>query len=120
MQRKEKIQGTVWELEQGMLASNSSSASSDAKTWQAFPDTKTQARPKVDHATNGSQNITKNTTSGASPDAWGFGSDNFRTSAVAVSAATQINRAAAQGSSSQRFNASVAKKVEQPSGWAGF
>jgi AP2-associated kinase len=61
MQRKEKIQGTVWELEQGMLASNSSSASSDAKTWQAFPDTKTQARPKVDHATNGSQNITKNT-----------------------------------------------------------
>jgi len=107
----------VWELEQGMLASNSS-ASSDAKTWQAFPDTKTQARPKVDHATNGSQNINKNITSGASPDAWGFGSDNFRTSA-AVSA-TQINRAAAQGSSSQRFNAGVAKKVEQPSGWAGF
>jgi len=117
-QRKEKIQGTVWELEQGMLASNSS-ASSDAKTWQAFPDTKTQARPKVDHATNGSQNINKNITSGASPDAWGFGSDNFRTSA-AVSAATQINRAAAQGSSSQRFTAGVAKKVEQPSGWAGF
>ena len=119
MQRKEKIQGTVWELEQGMLASNSSSASSDAKTWQAFPDTKTQARPKVDHATNGSQNITKNTTSGASPNVWGFGY-NFRTSAAAVSAATQINRAAAQGSSSQRFNAGVAKKVEQPSGWAGF
>jgi AP2-associated kinase len=119
MQRKEKIQGTVWELEQGMLASNSSSASSDAKTWQAFPDTKTQARPKVDHATNGSQNITKNTTSGASPDAWGFGTDNFRTPATTLRATTQINRAAAQRSSSQRFNAGVAK-VEQPSGWAGF
>ncbi|AQK92406.1 serine/threonine protein kinase 3 [Zea mays] len=110
-QRKEKIQGTVWELEQGMLAiaSNSSSASSDAKTWQAFPDTKTQARPKVDHATNGSQNITKNTTSGASPDAWGFGTDNFRTPATTLRATTQINRAAAQRSSSQRFNAGVAK-----------
>ncbi|AQK53256.1 Protein kinase superfamily protein [Zea mays] len=118
-QRKEKIQGTLWELEQGMLASNTSSASSDVKTWQAFPDTQTQARPKVDHGTNGSQNITKNTTSGASPDAWGFGTDSFRTSSAPVKAATQINRAA-QGSSSQRFNSGVAKKVEQPSGWAGF
>ncbi|CAN6238490.1 unnamed protein product [Urochloa humidicola] len=119
-QRKEKIEGTVWELEQGMLASNSKSASSDAKTWQVFPDTKTQARPKVDHATNGRQNLTKNAKPGQSPDAWGFGTDNFRTSAPAVSTATQISRAAAQGSSSQRFNAGVAKKVEQPSGWAGF
>ncbi|KAF8652970.1 hypothetical protein HU200_062402 [Digitaria exilis] len=119
-QRKEKIEGTVWELEQGMLASNSSSASSDAKTWQAFPDTKAQARPKVDHATNGRQNLTKNTNPAPSPDSWGFGTDNFRTSAVAVSTATQINRAAAQGSSSQRFSAGAAKKVEQPSGWAGF
>ncbi|CAL5057409.1 unnamed protein product [Urochloa decumbens] len=119
-QRKEKIEGTVWELEQGMLASNSKSASSDAKTWQAFPDTKTQARPKVDHATNGRQNLTKNTNQGSSTDAWGFGTDNFRTSAAAVSTASQINRSAAQGSSSQRFSAGVAKKVEQPSGWAGF
>ncbi|CAN6232261.1 unnamed protein product [Urochloa humidicola] len=119
-QRKEKIEGTVWELEQGMLASNSKSASSDAKTWQAFPDTKTQARPKVDHATNGRQNLTRNTNQGPSPDAWGFGTDNFRTSAAAVSTASQINRPAAQGSSSQRFSAGVAKKVEQPSGWAGF
>ncbi|RLN09982.1 AP2-associated protein kinase 1 isoform X1 [Panicum miliaceum] len=123
-QLKEKIEGTVWELEQGMLGSNSSSASSDAKTWQAFPDTKAQAqaRPKVDHATtNGRQNLTRNTNPGPSPDAWGFGTDNFRTSAAAVSTATQINnRAAGQGSSSQRFSAGVAKKVEQPSGWAGF
>ncbi|OEL37101.1 putative serine/threonine-protein kinase [Dichanthelium oligosanthes] len=123
-QRKEKIEGTVWELEQGMLASNSSSARSDVKTWQAFPDTKTQAqaqaRPKVDHATNGRQNLTKNTNPGPSPDAWGFGTDNFRTSAAAVNTATQINRAAAQGSSSQRFSGGVVKKVEQPSGWAGF
>lgn len=120
MQRKEKIEGTVWELEQGMLASNSSSASSDAKTWQAFPDTKAQARPKVDHATNGRQNLTKNSNPAPSSDSWGFGTDNFRPSAAAVSTATQINRAAAQGSSSQRFSAGVAKKVEQPSGWAGF
>jgi len=120
-QRKEKIEGTVWELEQGMLASNSSPANSDAKTWQAFPDTKAQARPKVNHATNGRQNLTRNTNPGPSPDAWGFGTDNFRTSAAAVNTATQINnRAAGQGSSSQRFSAGVAKKVEQPSGWAGF
>ncbi|WVZ74790.1 hypothetical protein U9M48_022926 [Paspalum notatum var. saurae] len=119
-QRKEKIEGTVWELEKGMLASDSSSASSDAKTWHAFSDTKAQARPKVDHATNGRQNITKNTTSGPSPDAWGFGNDNFRTPAATVSTAAQINRATAQGSSSQRFSAGVAKKVDQPSGWAGF
>jgi AP2-associated kinase len=120
MQRKEKIEGTVWELEQGMLASNSKSASSDAQTWQAFPDTKTQARPKVDHATNGRQNLTKSTNPGPSPDAWGFGTDNFRTSAAAVSTAAQINRATAQGSSSQRYSTGVVKKVEQPSGWAGF
>ncbi|RCV07077.1 hypothetical protein SETIT_1G215100v2 [Setaria italica] len=121
-QRKEKIEGTVWELEHGMLASNSKSASSDAKTWQVFPDTKTQAqaRPKVDHATNGRQNLTKSTNPGPSPDAWGFGTDNYRTSAAAASTATQINRTTAQGSSSQRFSTGVAKKVEQPSGWAGF
>ncbi|TKW40027.1 hypothetical protein SEVIR_1G218800v4 [Setaria viridis] len=121
-QRKEKIEGTVWELEHGMLASNSKSASSDAKTWQVFPETKTQAqaRPKVDHATNGRQNLTKSTNPGPSPDAWGFGTDNYRTSAAAASTATQINRTTAQGSSSQRFSTGVAKKVEQPSGWAGF
>lgn len=122
-QRKEKVEGTVWELEKGMLASDCSSASSDAKTWQAFPDTKSQARSKVDHATNGRQNITKTTISAPSSDGgWGFGTDNFRTPPppAAVSTATQINRAAAQGSSSQRFSVGAAKKVDQPSGWAGF
>ncbi|XP_062222898.1 uncharacterized protein LOC133921858 [Phragmites australis] len=119
LQRKDKIEGTVWELEQGMLASNSSVPSSEAKTWQAFPEPKAQARPKVDHVTNGRQNLTKNTNSGLSSDAWGFGADNFRTSAAASTAA-QINRTTGHGSSSQRFSTSTPKKVEQPSGWAGF
>uniref|UniRef100_A0ACD5YW67 Uncharacterized protein n=1 Tax=Avena sativa TaxID=4498 RepID=A0ACD5YW67_AVESA len=114
-QRKEKIEGTVWELEQGMLAGNSSLPSSDAKTWQAFPEAKAQARPKVDHATNGRQNLTRNKNTGTSSDARGFG-----TSSVSTAAAAQINRASVQGSSSQRFSAGVAKKVDQPSGWAGF
>ncbi|KAL5207801.1 hypothetical protein ABZP36_032236 [Zizania latifolia] len=120
--RKEKIEGTVWELEQGMLASNSSLPSSEAKTWQAFPEPKAQpaqARPKVDHATNGGQNLTRNTNSRHPPDGWSFGPDSFRTSSG--SAAAQINRATTQGSSSQRFSTgAAAKKVEQPSGWAGF
>uniref|UniRef100_A0A0A9F152 Uncharacterized protein n=1 Tax=Arundo donax TaxID=35708 RepID=A0A0A9F152_ARUDO len=104
-----------------MLASNSSLPSSEAKTWQAFPQPKAQARPKVDHATNGRQNLTKNTNSGPTSEAWGFAADNFRTtSSAAASAAAQINRSTAKGSSSQRFGSGVAKKVEQPSGWAGF
>ncbi|GJM85408.1 hypothetical protein PR202_ga01854 [Eleusine coracana subsp. coracana] len=45
-QRKEKMEGTVWELEQGMLATNFSAPSSEAMTWQAFPEPKAQARPK--------------------------------------------------------------------------
>uniref|UniRef100_A0A0E0CMQ5 non-specific serine/threonine protein kinase n=1 Tax=Oryza meridionalis TaxID=40149 RepID=A0A0E0CMQ5_9ORYZ len=115
-QRKEKIEGTVWELEQGMLA-NSSLPSSEAKTWQAFPDPKSQpaqVRPKVDHSTNGAQNLARNANSRQSPDGWGFGPDSFRTSPG--STATQINRPTAQGSSSQRFSSGAAKKVEQPSG----
>ncbi|TVU29467.1 hypothetical protein EJB05_21047 [Eragrostis curvula] len=122
-QRKEKIEGTVWELEQGMLASNSSVPSSDAKTWQAFPEPKAQARPKVDHSTNGRQNLTKNTNTSPSADMWGFGADNFRTSpSSAPSAAAQVSRPTAKGSgsSSQRFSTTAAKKAEQPSGWAGF
>ncbi|XP_062219492.1 uncharacterized protein LOC133919197 [Phragmites australis] len=119
-QRKEKVEGTVWELEQGMLASNSSLPSSEAKTWQAFPEPKAQARPKVDHATNVRQSVTKNTNSGPSPDVWGFSADNFRTSSSSSSSAAQINRTTAQGSSSQRFGTGAAKKVGQPSGWAGF
>uniref|UniRef100_A0A0A9CNU3 Uncharacterized protein n=1 Tax=Arundo donax TaxID=35708 RepID=A0A0A9CNU3_ARUDO len=107
-QRKENVEGTVWELEQGMLAGNSSLPSSEAKTWQAFPEPKAQARPKVDHTTNGRQNQTKNTNSRPPPDAWGFGADNFRTSPA--NAAAQINRTA-QGSSSQRFSTGAAKKV---------
>jgi AP2-associated kinase len=109
----------VWELEQGMLASNSSVPSSEAETWQAFPEPKAQARPKVDHATNGRQNLTKNTNAGPSPDVWGFGADNFRTS---PSSAAQVSRPTAKGSgsSSQRFSTTAAKKSEQPSGWAGF
>lgn len=114
-QRKEKIEGTVWELEQGMLAGNSSLPSSEAKTWQAFPEAKAQARPKVDHATNGRQNLTKNTSTGPSLDAWGFG-----TSSGSTAAAAQVNRTSAQGSSSQRFSTGLGKKVDQPSGWAGF
>ena len=105
----------MWELEQGMLAGNSSAPSSQAKTWQAFPEAKAQARPKVDHATNGRQNLTRSTNAGPSPDAWGFG-----TSSGSTAAAAQINRTSAQGSSSQRFSTGVAKKVDQPSGWAGF
>ncbi|GJN21458.1 hypothetical protein PR202_gb08934 [Eleusine coracana subsp. coracana] len=45
-QRKEKMEGTVWELEQGMLATNFSAPSSEAMAWQAFPEPKAQARPK--------------------------------------------------------------------------
>uniref|UniRef100_A0A0D9VHQ6 non-specific serine/threonine protein kinase n=1 Tax=Leersia perrieri TaxID=77586 RepID=A0A0D9VHQ6_9ORYZ len=119
--RKEKIEGTVWELEQGMLAKNSSLPTSEAKTWQAFPEPKSQpaqVRPKVDHATNGGQNQARNASSRQSPDGWGFGPDSFRT--TSGTAASQINRGTAQGSSSQRFSSGAAKKVEQPSGWAGF
>ncbi|KAL6634655.1 hypothetical protein ACP70R_027326 [Stipagrostis hirtigluma subsp. patula] len=118
-QRKEKIEGTVWELEQGML-SNSTLPSSEAKTWQAFPETKVQARPKVDHANNGRQNQTKNTNSGPSPNARGFSAEGFRTSPSSASSAAQINKTTAQGSSSQRFSTGSAKKIEQPAGWAGF
>ncbi|KAK3119101.1 hypothetical protein QOZ80_9BG0713840 [Eleusine coracana subsp. coracana] len=123
-QRKEKIEGTVWELEQGMLASNSSSVpNSEAKTWQAFSEPKAQARPKVDYATNGRHNLTKNTNPSPSPDIWGFGDDNFRTSpSSASSASAHVSRPAAKGngSSSQRFSTVATKKPEQPSGWAGF
>lgn len=123
---REKIEGTVWELQQGMFTGSSASPSPDPKPWQAFADEpKTQPTTNLSHSksvrtTNGRQNPTKQPASTPANNAWGFDQDSF----TAVPAAgSQISSSSTQGNSSQRFSARETKKVtttSQPAGWSGF
>ncbi|KAK1287086.1 putative cyclin-dependent kinase F-2 [Acorus calamus] len=123
--QREKIEGTVWELQQGMFTTNSASPTpEEPKTWQPFADDrKPQPPSRMNHPksvrtiNNGHQNKQSNTTS----DTWGFGQDGF----TAVPSGSQISRTSDRGSSSQRMAGDIPNKIEagrtsQPAGWAGF
>lgn len=114
---KGKIEGTVWELQQGMLANSSPSPSPESKPWQAFPD-EPKAPSRAARTTNGHQNLTKQSVAGPSSDVWGFNLESL----AAAPFGSQVSRTSAQANTSQRFSSGGTKKVEtsQPAGWAGF
>ncbi|GFQ01296.1 probable serine/threonine-protein kinase ddb_g0280111 [Phtheirospermum japonicum] len=121
LKQNEKIEGTVWELQQGFF--DRGSPSPDSKQWQAFADNpKPQTAPtntalKSVRSKNGQQN----NQAAEGTNTWGFGSDTFK---VVPTASSKINVPAAGGSNnSQRFGESKSTKSTleaQPAGWAGF
>ncbi|XP_020692033.1 probable serine/threonine-protein kinase DDB_G0276461 isoform X1 [Dendrobium catenatum] len=123
-QSRDKIEGTVLDLQQGLLASNAS-PDPNSKPWQAFTDEpKAQLVSKTRHSKsvrtiNGHPNSSKQPDSKPTSDEWGFGQDSFTASPSSISL---ISSSPALRSSSQRFAPPNAKNVEssQPAGWAGF
>ncbi|KAF6158768.1 hypothetical protein GIB67_040282 [Kingdonia uniflora] len=123
---REKNEGTVWELQQGMFTN--STPSPNSKQWQPFAD-ETKAQPMLKNAvtsksvrtTNGQHSKPAPISFTSGTDAWGFDSDNFT---ALPGGGPQISRTpTGQGNTSQRFNASKnleSKKASQPAGWAGF
>lgn len=116
-QPKDKIEGTVWELQQGMLANSSPSPSPEPKPWQAFSG-EPKAQSRAAGTTNGHQNLAKQSVTGPSSDVWGFNLESF----TAAPSGVQVSRTSVQANTSQRFSGGGTKKVEtsQPAGWAGF
>ncbi|XP_010257449.1 PREDICTED: actin-regulating kinase 1-like isoform X2 [Nelumbo nucifera] len=119
--QREKIEGTVRELQQGILAS--SSPIPDSKPWRAFFDeTKPQTPPKSSsprsvRTTNGHQN--KQAPSGRhGPETWNFEPNSFKEfpSSTQVTQYGQVLnfQLVADSKSVERKQASL------PAGWAGF
>ncbi|CAN4110458.1 unnamed protein product [Withania somnifera] len=118
--KKDDIQGTVWELQQGLFGQ--SQVSPDSKSWQAFAndDPKQQAapvnaNPRSVRTKNGHQNRETSETNTSA-----FGSDSFR--AVPASS-SQIKATFNESKTYQRFGEPKkidSKSASQPAGWAGF
>lgn len=119
----EKIEGTVWELQQGLFDRNSMSP--DPQQWQAFTD---DSRPQTLPPNNTSKSVrTRNGQQTKKPiepssstNAWGFGSENFKAN---PSDSSKINVPMGGLSKSQRFgeSKSMENKLDpQPAGWSGF
>lgn len=118
--RKDNIEGTVWELEQGLFGG--SQVSPDSKPWQAFADddpkqqlTSVNANPRSVRTKNGHQNRQTSETNTS-----GFGTDSFR--AVPASS-SQIKATFNESKNYQRFGEPKnvnSKSASQPAGWAGF
>lgn len=124
-QQREKIEGPVWELQKGMFETSPSNP--DPKSWQPFAEepkqqttTPKSANPSSVRTTNGLRNTLKQQSPTASAAEWGFGQESFK--AAPSGGGSEISRSPLQGSTSQRFAGSQAKKAEtgQPAGWAGF
>uniref|UniRef100_A0A7C9EAN2 non-specific serine/threonine protein kinase n=1 Tax=Opuntia streptacantha TaxID=393608 RepID=A0A7C9EAN2_OPUST len=120
--QSQKIEGTAWELQQGLF--NKSPTTPEPKAWQAFADNSdSQASvtdfPKSVRSRNGHQNK-QNASAASNNDAWGFESESF----TAVPAAnSRVSRSTGEGNTSQRFGGSnnlTSKTASQPAGWAGF
>ncbi|KAI8021159.1 hypothetical protein LOK49_LG03G02875 [Camellia lanceoleosa] len=121
--QKKKIEGTVFELQQGLFDNNS--ASPEPKPWQAFPEDPMPQSISMNNSRsvrtrNGHQN--KQSTQGlpGSSDTWGFGMDSFT---AVPAASSQIYRPSNELNSSQCFGESKNidnKLASQPAGWAGF
>ncbi|PSS11978.1 Serine/threonine-protein kinase [Actinidia chinensis var. chinensis] len=121
--QREKIEGPVQELQQGLFDDNSPSP--EPNSWQAFPDvpkpqtTSVNNAPKSVRTRNGHQN--KPATQGLSgSDAWGFGTEGFTAVPTATS---RVSRSGNELNNSQRFGEPKNmenKPASQPAGWAGF
>ncbi|CAA0827137.1 Protein kinase superfamily protein [Striga hermonthica] len=116
-----KIEGTVWELQQGLFG-RGESPSPDSKQWQTFadnpkPQTVPADTPPRSVRTKNSQQQKNQVAEGVS--SLGFGADTFK---VALAASSKINTGGFNNS--QGFGGeskSTKSKFEaQPAGWAGF
>ncbi|KAH6778376.1 Protein kinase superfamily protein [Perilla frutescens var. frutescens] len=119
--QNKKIEGTVWELEQGFF--DRSSPSPDSKQWQAFAEdpkpqaTATYNSSKSVRTRNGQQN---NNEQGGEVNSWGFGTDSFK---VVSGNSSKINVPIGELNNAQRFvesKSTESKSGSQPAGWAGF
>lgn len=117
IKQNEKVEGTVWELQQSFFDRNSPSP--DSKQWQAFAED-----PKPTSNTSKSvrtRNGQPNKQVGERTSGWGFETDSFKVGPA--SASSKINVPMGELNNSQRFGESKSKdsKLEsQPAGWAGF
>lgn len=120
--QREKVEGTVWELQQGLYDENSPSP--DTKPWKPFdnapsPQTSsTDGTPKSVRTKNGPQNKqAEEVSSGAK--SWGFGTEGFT---AVPAASSSIFGTSKELNSSKRFGDSKvgSKSTTQPAGWAGF
>ncbi|KAL1802560.1 hypothetical protein ACET3Z_031207 [Daucus carota] len=119
---REKVEGTVWELQQGLFDKNSSSP--DTNSWKPFVSdpipltASTDSTPKSVRTKNGQQNKQDaEVSSGAKT--WGFGTEGFT---AVPAASSSISGTPKELNSSKRFGDSKAgtKSTTQPAGWAGF
>ncbi|KAI3905649.1 hypothetical protein MKX01_036558 [Papaver californicum] len=128
--QREKKEGTIWELQEGMFAE--SSPTLDSQPWKPFTN---EPKPqtllsKINSKSVRTTNVHQNKpaaspgASSTATESWGFGTDNF----TAVPTSSNISRTSpsGQGNNSQRFggysrsSTSENKQVSQPAGWAGF
>ncbi|KAJ7982158.1 Serine/Threonine kinase family protein [Quillaja saponaria] len=134
-QQREKIEGTVWERQQGK--SDWKTPNSEPKLWQAFPEeSKPQQSLSADTASKSVRTRNGRQSKQASPltsdfDTWGFGTDSF-TAVHAGNPQTQKPMSSgnnsqglpmSSGNSSQGFGETKTlerKSASQPAGWAGF
>ncbi|KAL8062117.1 hypothetical protein ABFS82_02G124500 [Erythranthe guttata] len=110
----EKIEGTVWELQQGLF--DRSSKSSDSQQWQAFSDDKPSSAPKSVRTRNTPQNNQKVET-----NSWGFETESFKV--VPNAASSNVSVPVGGLNVSQRFveqKSNKGKLDAPPAGWAGF
>nr|GLL40862.1 probable serine/threonine-protein kinase DDB_G0280111 isoform X2 [Ipomoea trifida] len=120
-QQRESIEGTVWELQQGML--NQSSSSPDPSPWQAFADDGPKPppsnTPRSMRTRNNQPPNTQASEANSTASAWGFGTDSFT---AVPSATSQMNASFSDRNNSQRFGDKRVdnKSPSQPAGWAGF
>ncbi|XP_019187035.1 PREDICTED: probable serine/threonine-protein kinase DDB_G0280111 isoform X2 [Ipomoea nil] len=119
--QRETIEGTVWELQQGLL--NQSSSSPDPSAWQAFaddgPKPLTTPPPSNTPRSMRTRNNQPPNTQDSTASAWGFGTDSFT---AVPSATSQMNASFSDRNNSQRFGDKRVdnKSASQPAGWAGF
>ncbi|XP_042061304.1 probable serine/threonine-protein kinase DDB_G0280111 [Salvia splendens] len=123
--QNEKIQGTVWELQEGFF--DRSSPSPDSKQWQAFAEapkpqaTATYNTSKSVRTRNSQQNKQAGELNSGS-NSWGFEPDSFKVG-VPAAASSKVNVPVGELNNSQRFGESKGKDSKfdsQPAGWAGF
>ncbi|KAL5760560.1 hypothetical protein ACOSQ2_019398 [Xanthoceras sorbifolium] len=118
--QREKIEGTVWELQQGK--SDWSTPSPEPNSWQAFPEEpKPQRQSTVQSVRARNGHLNKQAAQSISSfDTWGFGTENF---AAVPSSSSQRSKNVAEGSNSQGVGQSKVTENQssvQPAGWAGF
>lgn len=115
-----EIDGSFWELDEGTIASNSTTTPPESKSWQAFAD---EPKPQPSPVTNQPKSVRTikgyRNAQNSNGDTWGFGQDNFK---ATRGGGFEISRTSTSGNTSLRFGDSKGRgqKQTQPAGWAGF